>query len=63
MDGYCLLEAVQKRPNVPALLVMSGFSVRADLHAALQPLLADVILKPFSPARLLAAIAVKLAIT
>lgn len=60
MDGYSLLEAVQVRANPPELLVMSGFSVRADLHSSLQPLLAEIILKPFSPARLLAAVAAKL---
>jgi two-component system, cell cycle sensor histidine kinase and response regulator CckA len=60
LDGYGLLEAVVSRPNPPEMLVMSGFSVRTDAHPSLNYLLNDVLLKPFSPARLLAAIATKL---
>ena len=61
LDGYSLLDALRIRPSPPATLVMSGFSVRTDLAPTLQPLLRGVIQKPFSPARLLAAVATKLA--
>ncbi len=61
LDGYGLLDALRIKPAPPATLAMSGFSVRTDLAPTLQPLLIEVIQKPFSPARLLAAVAAKLA--